>query len=78
MQLHGHTDDNAFWPGHLLNKIALHMPQSDPPSGAVFSRASRGKQIYPSNNTDLRAWDVSDQGYIKYGSLEQDKKYTVH
>ena len=67
-KLHGHTDDNVFWPGHLLDKIRQYMPHREPTSSAVFTHVKPTKKAYPQQVDHPGAWKISDYGYIQYGS----------
>ena len=68
-KLHGTTDDNAFWPGHLLDKIQLYMPKREPFSNSVFTQVKPTKKAYPQQVNQPGGWKVSDFGYVQYGSL---------
>ncbi|KAH0630204.1 hypothetical protein JD844_012931 [Phrynosoma platyrhinos] len=70
------TDPNSFWPGHLLDKLRLYLPQMERDDGnALFSRVSRSRPVYPGMYTPDRSWQVSDQGYLTYGDPDSRKHY---
>ena len=65
------SSPNAFWPGQLLDKLRLHMPNPEPKAGAVFNTVQRPseKRIYPGYNNDLKTWPINNSGYVQYGSI---------
>ncbi|KAJ7316952.1 hypothetical protein JRQ81_003114 [Phrynocephalus forsythii] len=70
------TDPNSFWPGHLLDKLRLYLPQMERNSGdALFSHVSRTRPVYPAVYTPDRHWPVSKQGYVIYGDPESRKHH---
>ena len=85
-QLHGNSDDNAFWPGHLLDKIKLCMPPYEKPldvdtmdmSGVVFHDI---KNQTPSNlgkTKENSSWKVNDAGYIQSGMYDRYERSFIH
>ena len=76
--LHGHSDDNAFWPGHLLDKLRLHMPNADPKSATVFSSVKAEKKIYPGFDNNLRSWAQNDSGFIQVGVVDPYNNKNVY
>ncbi|KAK3102250.1 hypothetical protein FSP39_009912 [Pinctada imbricata] len=85
-QLHGSSDNNAFWPGHLLDKIKLCMPPYDKPldvdkmdmSGVVFHNT---RDRIPSNLGKTRensAWPINESGYIQSGMYDRFERSFIH
>lgn len=74
-QIHGNTDDNAFWPGHLLDKIRICMPPTAKPSSAgdagnsIFSKTVDDRIYRPEfQPRETSAWPVSEDGkYVQLG-----------
>ena len=64
------ADDNAFWPGQLLDKLRLCMPQNEPRASAVFTNVRQERKVYPGYNNDLNTWAVNDSGYVQYGTIK--------
>lgn len=73
-QLHGGVDDNAFWPGHLLDKLRLCMPPYDKPTLEPGSRAlfqqTRGEIPVNQGYASLDTWQANDGGYIQQGTYD--------
>nr|XP_020647059.1 EF-hand calcium-binding domain-containing protein 12 [Pogona vitticeps] len=70
------TDANSFWPGHLLDKLRLYLPQTQRHAGdALFSHVSCTRPVYPGIYTPDRHWPVSDRGYVIYGDPESRKHH---
>ncbi|XP_062441787.1 EF-hand calcium-binding domain-containing protein 12 [Rhea pennata] len=62
------SNDNNFWPGHLLDKICLYLPSAEPGRAhALFSYVHSTKPVYHGIYNPERSWLVSDQGYLTYG-----------
>ncbi|XP_069499555.1 EF-hand calcium-binding domain-containing protein 12 isoform X3 [Ambystoma mexicanum] len=60
-------ENNAFWPGHLLDKLRIYLPNMTPtPGNALFYYAKPKKAIYPAKYNNDRSWPMSDQGYVIY------------
>ena len=72
-QLNNKVDDNAFWPGQLLNKMRLCMPDTDANSGSVFHSVKSEKKVYPGYNNDLLNWPTNDSGYLQDGTMDTYK-----
>ena len=69
VNIHGHTDDNAFWPGHLLDKLELCMPDRVPLQSSILHCTRQQKRVNMGMNNDLRIWPVHELGYVQYGSI---------
>ena len=70
-ELHGSTSDNAFWPGHLLDRMKLCMPNAEPKSSSVFGTVNKSQQrSYPGYNNDLNTWPMHPKGFIQYGLID--------
>ena len=63
--------ENAFWPGHLLDKMRLAMPPYDKPptrdkENAIFARVHRTKAVnHGYEPTDV--WPRNEDGYTQIG-----------
>lgn len=68
--IHGKSDNNAFWPGHLLNKLRLYMPNSKPKSQTVFNSIKKEKKVYHGYDNNLRGWAQNDSGYVQMGIID--------
>ena len=77
-ELYGKSNENAFWPGHLLDKIRLCMPNSEPKYSSVFRTVKAEKKTNLGYNNDLRTWPVSDEGYIQSGFVDPYKNKFIH
>lgn len=71
-QLHGTTNQNAFWPGHLLDKVRLCMPPYNEPEIAdgahsLFTHVKGEQSIYPGLQRENSAWPVNEDGFIQSG-----------
>ncbi|XP_033647564.1 EF-hand calcium-binding domain-containing protein 12-like [Asterias rubens] len=75
----GGVDPNAFWPGHLLDKIRLCVTDEDKPqTDSIFtSTRTTRRRAYPEYNNHLKWWPISDQGYMMPADYEQNKVYTI-
>ncbi|XP_062977491.1 EF-hand calcium-binding domain-containing protein 12 [Elgaria multicarinata webbii] len=70
------TNPNNFWPGHLLDKLRLYLPQMERDEGdALFSHVSCTRPVYPAIYNPHRNWPVSGQRYVTYGDPESRKHY---
>ncbi|XP_053155490.1 EF-hand calcium-binding domain-containing protein 12 isoform X2 [Hemicordylus capensis] len=70
------TDSNSFWPGHLLEKLRLYLPQMERDGGhAIFHRVSHTRPVYPGTYNPYRNWPVNEQGYVTYGESDSKKDY---
>uniref|UniRef100_A0A8C3RS26 EF-hand calcium binding domain 12 n=1 Tax=Chelydra serpentina TaxID=8475 RepID=A0A8C3RS26_CHESE len=68
------SHDNNFWPGHLLDKLRIYLPQIEPNrEHALFSYVSPTPPVYPGVYNPHRSWPISDQGYVTYGNIETEK-----
>ncbi|XP_064633040.1 EF-hand calcium-binding domain-containing protein 12-like [Lineus longissimus] len=71
--LHG-CDMNAFWPGHLLDKLRLCMPPYDShkPAGvtAMFQPIMREKKIYHGYDNDINTLPVGDNGHSQFTCVD--------
>ncbi|XP_001199549.3 EF-hand calcium-binding domain-containing protein 12 isoform X1 [Strongylocentrotus purpuratus] len=75
-------EHDVFWPGFLLDKVQLCMPEtrsrSERSSHAVFQpTAQRTKRSNPGYNNDISYWLVSDQNYLKSGGIDERKVYSI-
>ncbi|XP_077181409.1 EF-hand calcium-binding domain-containing protein 12 isoform X2 [Paroedura picta] len=62
------TDANSFWPGHLLDKLRLHLPEIERDEGnALFSRVSRTRPAYCGLHRPHRHWPDSELKFVTYG-----------
>lgn len=81
-QLHGTTNENAFWPGHLLDKVRLCMPPYNEPELAnkaesLFSHVRVERSVYPGLQRQNSAWPVNEDGNIQSGIYDPfARKYT--
>ncbi|KAL5015165.1 hypothetical protein ScPMuIL_009435 [Solemya velum] len=71
-QLHGSVDDNAFWPGHLLDKLRLCMPPYDKhvkwnKSDILFSRMKTQRPTNIGYNSGNSAWPINQYGCVQVG-----------
>lgn len=71
------TDANNFWPGHLLDKLRLYLPQKERDEGeALFSHVSRTRPVYPGGiYHPHRTWPISDMKFVTYGDPNSRKDY---
>ncbi|XP_078518518.1 EF-hand calcium-binding domain-containing protein 12 [Lissotriton helveticus] len=68
---------NAFWPGHLLDKLRIYIPHLTPtPGDALFSHIKPKRESYPGIYNNTHTWPVSDQGYVIYGDTD-NKNYIL-
>ena len=71
--LYGPSDDNAFWPGHLLDKLRLCMPGETPATvrpAAAFTSVKKEKKIYPGYDNNLKSWPLSAGGYLQMAPIK--------
>ncbi|XP_048348212.1 EF-hand calcium-binding domain-containing protein 12 [Sphaerodactylus townsendi] len=72
------TDPNSFWPGHVLDKLRLYLPQMKRDEGdALFSHVSRAHPVYPGTYHPHRSWPVSELKFVTYGDPDSRKNYYV-
>ncbi|XP_031811371.1 EF-hand calcium-binding domain-containing protein 12 [Sarcophilus harrisii] len=70
------THPNFFWPGHLLDKLLLYLPDKKWEKQMVlFSRVDKKSPVYPVRNHPRDCWPVSDAGYVISGEFDKYKKY---
>ncbi|XP_067400468.1 EF-hand calcium-binding domain-containing protein 12 [Emydura macquarii macquarii] len=70
----GKSHDNNFWPGHLLDKLRIYLPQIEPnQEQALFSYVHPTLPVYPGIYNPHRSWPISDQGYVTYGNTDTQK-----
>ncbi|XP_050412422.1 uncharacterized protein LOC126827227 [Patella vulgata] len=75
-RLNTKSDENAFWPGQVLQKLRLCMPpynqahQTDS-SHSIFTSVKDTKKSNPGYNNDISWWPLSDQGYIQNGNIDR-------
>ncbi|XP_058024422.1 EF-hand calcium-binding domain-containing protein 12 isoform X1 [Ahaetulla prasina] len=68
------TNPNNFWPGHLLDKLHLYLPESrQDRSEVLFSRVSETHPVNPGINVPHRNWPVNKKGYTTLGDPESRK-----
>uniref|UniRef100_A0A452ICU5 Uncharacterized protein n=1 Tax=Gopherus agassizii TaxID=38772 RepID=A0A452ICU5_9SAUR len=68
------SHDNNFWPGHLLDKLRIYLPQIAPnQEHALFSYVHPTPPVYSGVYNPHRSWPISDQGYVTYGNTETQK-----
>uniref|UniRef100_A0A8C8SML9 EF-hand calcium binding domain 12 n=1 Tax=Pelusios castaneus TaxID=367368 RepID=A0A8C8SML9_9SAUR len=61
------SHDNNFWPGHLLDKLRIYLPQMEPnKEQALFSYVRPTPPVYPGIYNPHRSWPVSSQGYTLF------------
>ena len=72
----GVSDDNAFWPGHLLDKIRMHMPDSYPKVSNFFNTVILEKKIYPGYENKIN-WAQNGAGYIQMGVVDPYAKQNI-
>lgn len=72
-QLHGSIDTNAFWPGHLLDKVRLCMPPYDKQhpslnsSNALFRDVGINRRSHVVPIRENSAWPVNEYGFVQNG-----------
>nr|XP_009679429.1 PREDICTED: EF-hand calcium-binding domain-containing protein 12 [Struthio camelus australis] len=72
------SNDNNFWPGHLLDKIRLYLPATEPGRAhALFSYVHSTKPVYRGIYNPDRSWLLSEQGYLTYGDTAFRKTYFI-
>lgn len=75
-QLHGNSENNAFWPGHLLDKIRLCMPPYDKPhpsfnsSNALFKNVNNNRRAHVVPIKENSAWPINEYGFIVNGMYD--------
>ncbi|XP_074644628.1 EF-hand calcium-binding domain-containing protein 12-like [Tubulanus polymorphus] len=70
---YGSQNENAFWPGHLENKIKLVIDgpvDSASRVAAAFQPITSGVRSNYGYDNDLNTWPVGANGYVQYGTLE--------
>lgn len=79
--LHGNSSENAFWPGHLLDKLRLCMPPYDKPAqrdkeAALYRRVHRTPAVnYGYEPADV--WQTNDSMYVQVGIHDHFKNKTI-
>ncbi|XP_045164216.2 EF-hand calcium-binding domain-containing protein 12-like [Mercenaria mercenaria] len=79
--LHGSTDGNAFWPGHLLDKVRLCMPPYDQPGtrdkeAAIYRRVHRTPAVnYGYDPVDV--WPINDSLITQIGIHDHFRNKTI-
>ncbi|XP_020836761.1 EF-hand calcium-binding domain-containing protein 12 [Phascolarctos cinereus] len=69
------THPNFFWPGHLLDKLLLYLPNKKWERQLVlFSRVEKLPHAYPAIYHPDRFWPISDAGYVTYGNFDKHKR----
>ncbi|XP_041460330.1 LOW QUALITY PROTEIN: EF-hand calcium-binding domain-containing protein 12-like [Lytechinus variegatus] len=82
VSLENAPEHDVFWPGFLLDKIQLCMPETRPrnerTSHALFQPTRvRTKRSNPGYNNDISYWVVSDENYLKTGGIDERKVYSI-
>lgn len=75
--IHGTSNDNAFWPGHLLSKIRLYMPNVEPKSATMFNSVKQEKKVYPGFDNNLRGWPQNNAGYVQIGVVDPYSRQNI-
>ncbi|XP_027719545.1 EF-hand calcium-binding domain-containing protein 12 [Vombatus ursinus] len=69
------THPNFFWPGHLLDKLLLYLPNKKWKRQLVlFSQVEKLPHTYPAIYHPDRFWPISDAGYITFGNFDHHKR----
>ncbi|XP_074145079.1 EF-hand calcium-binding domain-containing protein 12 [Sminthopsis crassicaudata] len=69
------THPNFFWPGHLLDKLLIYLPDKKWEKQMVlFSRVDKKSPIYPARYYPKDCWPLSDSGYVTSGDFDRYKK----
>ncbi|ETE71341.1 EF-hand domain-containing protein C3orf25, partial [Ophiophagus hannah] len=68
------TNPSNFWPGHLLDKLHLYLPEPrQDRSEVLFSRVSHTRPVNPGINVPRRNWPVNNKGYMTLGDPDTRK-----
>uniref|UniRef100_A0A8C6YKJ3 Uncharacterized protein n=1 Tax=Naja naja TaxID=35670 RepID=A0A8C6YKJ3_NAJNA len=68
------TNPSNFWPGHLLDKLHLYLPEPrQDRSEVLFSHVSHTRPVNPGINVPRRNWPVNNKGYMTLGDPETRK-----
>ena len=79
---HGLPDNNAFWPGALLDKLRLWMPNASLNKSSsvdnIFQPVTRTKFSNPLGPVveQKSSWPENGSGYVQFGSQNR-KQYTI-
>ncbi|XP_036595611.1 EF-hand calcium-binding domain-containing protein 12 [Trichosurus vulpecula] len=74
-EVHG-THPNFFWPGHLLDKLLLYLPNKKWERQLVlFSQVKKLPHSYPAIYHPDRFWPISDSGYVTYGNFDRRERW---
>ncbi|XP_007500314.1 60S ribosomal protein L32 isoform X3 [Monodelphis domestica] len=66
------THPNFFWPGHLLDKLLIYLPNKKWERQLVlFSRVDKLPHAYPAIYHPERCWPISDAGYVVSGQCNK-------
>nr|XP_013810374.1 PREDICTED: EF-hand calcium-binding domain-containing protein 12 [Apteryx mantelli mantelli] len=72
------SNDNNFWPGHLLDKICPYLPAVEPGRAhALFGYIHSTKPVYRGIYNPDRSWLLSEQGYLTYGDAAFRKSHFI-
>lgn len=79
--LHGSTKANAFWPGHLLDKLRLCMPPYNKPAvkdkeAAIFRHIER-KPAVNYGYEPMDVWQTNDSMYTQIGIHDHYRNKTI-
>lgn len=77
---HGLPDNNAFWPGVLLDKLRLWLPSMDKSCSlySIFQPVTHPKIYNPYRPMieQRTCWPENSSGYVQFGSQNR-KQYHV-
>ncbi|XP_054832375.1 EF-hand calcium-binding domain-containing protein 12 [Eublepharis macularius] len=74
--LNPRTDANSFWPGHLLDKLRLYLPEMERDEGeALFNHISRTRPVYSGIFHPYHNWPINELNYVTYGDPDSRKDY---
>lgn len=72
------THPNAFWPGHLLDKLQLYLPTvSRDRSLALFSTVRQQPSTYPATYHPDHWWPIKNMKYVTYANYDATKMYSI-
>lgn len=69
VNVHGKSDRNVFWPGHVLDRLRLFMGPDGRPESPIFHSTRQEKRANHGYNNDLRCWPMNARGYVQYASI---------
>ncbi|KAM5279666.1 EF-hand calcium-binding domain-containing protein 12 [Ctenodactylus gundi] len=72
------TQPNSFWPGHLLDKLRLCLPEvALDRSLALFSCVQYKHSAYPAAYHTGQWWPVKNSSYVTHANYDSDKIYFI-